>query len=45
VRAKEVKLSPKEYELLRMLLQHAGKLLTHKFWHQCVHEEINATYV
>ena len=28
---KEVKLSPKEYELLRMLVQHAGKVLTHKF--------------
>ena len=26
-----VKLSPKEYELLRVLLQHAGKVLTHKF--------------
>jgi len=31
VRDKEVKLSPKEYELLRMLVQHAGKVLTHKF--------------
>ena len=28
---KEVKLSPKEYDLLRMLVQHAGKVLTHKF--------------
>ena len=27
----EVKLSPKEYELLRVLVQHAGKVLTHKF--------------
>jgi two-component system KDP operon response regulator KdpE len=27
---KEVKLSPKEYELLRVLVQHAGKVLTHK---------------
>jgi two-component system KDP operon response regulator KdpE len=27
----EVKLSPKEYELLRLLIQHAGKVLTHKF--------------
>jgi two-component system KDP operon response regulator KdpE len=26
-----VKLSPKEYELLRVLVQHAGKVLTHKF--------------
>ena len=28
---KVVKLSPKEYELLRLLIQHAGKVLTHKF--------------
>jgi two-component system, OmpR family, KDP operon response regulator KdpE len=28
---KEIKLSPKEYELLRILVQHAGKVLTHKF--------------
>jgi two-component system, OmpR family, KDP operon response regulator KdpE len=28
---KEVKLSPKEYDLLRVLVQHAGKVLTHKF--------------
>ena len=28
---KEVKLSPKEYELLRVFVQHAGKVLTHKF--------------
>ena len=27
---KEVKLSPKEYDLLRLLVQHAGKVLTHK---------------
>ncbi len=31
VRDNEVKLSPKEYELLRALVQHAGKVLTHKF--------------
>jgi two-component system KDP operon response regulator KdpE len=31
VRDNEVKLSPKEYELLRTLVQHAGKVLTHKF--------------
>jgi two-component system, OmpR family, KDP operon response regulator KdpE len=29
--AKDVKLSPKEYDLLRVLVQHAGKVLTHKF--------------
>ena len=27
----DVKLSPKEYELLRLLIQHAGKVLTQKF--------------
>ena len=31
VGAEEVKLSPKEYDLLRVLVQHAGKVLTHKF--------------
>ena len=31
VKDQEVKLSPKEYELLRVLVQHAGKVLTHKF--------------
>jgi two-component system KDP operon response regulator KdpE len=31
MRDKEVKLSPKEYDLLRTLVQHAGKVLTHKF--------------
>ncbi len=28
---KDVKLSPKEYDLLRVLVQHAGRVLTHKF--------------
>jgi two-component system, OmpR family, KDP operon response regulator KdpE len=28
---KDVKLSPKEYDLLRVLVQHAGKVLTHKY--------------
>jgi two-component system KDP operon response regulator KdpE len=28
---KEVKLSPKEYDLLRLLVQHAGKVLTNRF--------------
>ena len=28
---KDTKLSPKEYDLLRVLVQHAGKVLTHKF--------------
>lgn len=31
LRDAEVKLSPKEYDLLRLLVQHAGKVLTHKF--------------
>jgi two-component system, OmpR family, KDP operon response regulator KdpE len=30
-RGQEVKLSPKEYDLLRVLIQHAGKVLTHRF--------------
>ncbi len=28
---REIRLSPKEYDLLRVLVQHAGKVLTHKF--------------
>ncbi|TJV73441.1 MAG: response regulator transcription factor [Mesorhizobium sp.] len=31
VEGKEVKLSPKEYDILRMLVQYAGKVLTHQF--------------
>jgi two-component system KDP operon response regulator KdpE len=31
LRDQEVKLSPKEYDLLRTLVQHAGKVLTHKY--------------
>jgi two-component system, OmpR family, KDP operon response regulator KdpE len=31
VGGREVKLSPKEYELLRLLVQHAGKVLTNRF--------------
>jgi two-component system KDP operon response regulator KdpE len=30
VRGEEVKFSPREYALLRLLVQHAGKVLTHK---------------
>jgi len=30
VRGEEVKFSPREYEVLRLLVQHAGKVLTHK---------------
>ncbi|PBB35581.1 DNA-binding response regulator [Mesorhizobium sp. WSM3864] len=31
VEGREVKLSPKEYDILRMLVQYAGKVLTHQF--------------
>lgn len=31
VRGDEVKLTPREYDLLRLLVSHAGKVLTHKF--------------
>ena len=31
VRGQEVKLTPREYDLLRLLVLHAGKVLTHKF--------------
>jgi len=31
IRDRDVKLSPKEYELLRIMVQHAGKVLTQKF--------------
>jgi len=36
---KDVKLSPKEYDLLRLLVQHAGKVLTHKFLLQALWDE------
>ena len=39
VRDAEVKLSPKEYDLLRLLVQHAGKVLTHRFLLQQLWEE------
>jgi two-component system KDP operon response regulator KdpE len=31
LRDQEIKLSPKEYDLLRLLIAHAGKVLTHRF--------------
>jgi two-component system KDP operon response regulator KdpE len=31
VQGEEVKLTPREYDLLRLLVAHAGKVLTHKF--------------
>ncbi len=31
LRGEELKLSPREYDILRVLVQHAGKVLTHQF--------------
>lgn len=31
IKGSEVKLTPREYDLLRLLIAHAGKVLTHKF--------------
>jgi two-component system KDP operon response regulator KdpE len=50
VRDREVKLSPKEYDLLRLLVQHAGKVLTHKFllgelWDQLTDAQYLRVYV
>jgi two-component system KDP operon response regulator KdpE len=47
---REVKLSPKEYELLRLLVQHAGKVLTHRFliqelWHEPTDPQYLRVYV
>ncbi|MFL9502624.1 response regulator transcription factor [Rhodopseudomonas sp. G2_2311] len=43
---KDVKLSPKEYDLLRVLVQHAGKVLTHKFLlHELWDELTDAQYL
>lgn len=43
---KEVKLSPKEYELLRLLVQHAGKVLTHRFLlHELWNTPIDTQYL
>lgn len=36
VRGEEVKFSPREYEVLRTLVAHAGKVLTHRFLLQAV---------
>jgi two-component system, OmpR family, KDP operon response regulator KdpE len=46
----EVKLSPKEYDLLRLLVQHAGKVLTHKvllreLWDEAVDPQYLRVYV
>jgi two-component system KDP operon response regulator KdpE len=50
VDGKEVKLSPKEYDLLRLLVQHAGKVLTHRFlcqelWHEPTDPQYLRVYV
>jgi two-component system KDP operon response regulator KdpE len=50
VAEKEVKLSPKEYELLRSLVQHAGKVLTHRFllgelWNEMTDAQYLRVYV
>ncbi|WP_424626854.1 response regulator transcription factor [Bradyrhizobium sp. SYSU BS000235] len=43
---RDVKLSPKEYDLLRILVQHAGKVLTHKFLlHELWDELTDAQYL
>ena len=47
---REVKLSPKEYDLLRVLVQHAGKVLTHRFllgelWDQTTDAQYLRVYV
>jgi two-component system KDP operon response regulator KdpE len=47
---KEAKLSPKEYDLLRLLVQHAGKVLTHRFligelWDETVDPQHLRVYV
>jgi two-component system, OmpR family, KDP operon response regulator KdpE len=47
---KEVKLSPKEYDLLRVLVHHAGKVLTHKLllselWDELVDARYQRVYV
>ena len=46
----EVKLSPKEYDLLRLMVQHAGKVLTHRFllgelWDQFTDAQYLRVYV
>lgn len=42
----EVRLSPKEYDLLRLLVQHAGKVLTHRFLlHELWDELTDAQYL
>ena len=47
---KDIKLSPKEYDLLRVLVQHAGKVLTHRFllkelWYELTDAQYLRVYV
>lgn len=47
---RDVKLSPKEYDLLRVLVQHAGKVLTHRFllrelWNELTDAQYLRVYV
>jgi len=43
---RDVKLSPKEYDLLRILVQHAGKVLTHRFLlHELWNDLTDAQYL
>jgi two-component system KDP operon response regulator KdpE len=46
VKSEEVKLTPREYDLLRLLVSHAGKVLTHKFiLHQVWGGEADVQYL
>jgi two-component system, OmpR family, KDP operon response regulator KdpE len=50
VAGREIKLSPKEYDLLRVLVQHAGKVLTHRFllkelWNELTDAQYLRVYV
>lgn len=50
LRDRDVKLSPKEYDLLRMLVQHAGKVLTHRLlirelWNEATDPQYLRVYV
>lgn len=46
VGGKEVKLSPKEYDILRILVQHAGKVITHQhLLHQVWGETTDVQYL
>ena len=46
VRGQEVKLTPREYDLLRLLVAHAGKVLTHRFiMHELWGSEADVQYL